>query len=113
MNPVPRGSLAELRSRVAAIEDEAELRHWSRSLASDPRAGARRLADQCLRRARKRAAAIDAVLAAAPAKRARMMSKVDWAKNVSVDGGLPAALASGRLSLTGRCAEDQAGTATG
>lgn len=58
MNPVPCGSLAELRSRVAAIEDEAELRHWSRSLASDPRVGARRLADQCLRRASKRAAAL-------------------------------------------------------
>lgn len=50
-------SLVELRSRVGAVESEAALRRWSRALAGDPRAGARRLGEQCARRARKRGAA--------------------------------------------------------
>jgi ribonuclease HII len=49
--------LASLRARVETVESEGGLRRWSRQLSRDPRAGARRLGEQCARRARKRAAA--------------------------------------------------------
>jgi len=49
--------LAQLRARTESLDSEAALRRWSRVLAEDRRAGARRLGEQCARRARKRAAA--------------------------------------------------------
>jgi len=50
-------SLAELRALVGPVEEEAGLLRWSQLLLRDPRAGARRIGEQCNRRARRRAAA--------------------------------------------------------
>jgi len=87
VNPVAQGSLANLRSRIAGIEDETELRRWSQHLASDPRAGARRLAEQCLRRAGKREAAqrhLSELLERREALRARGVARIAGVDEVGV-----------------------------
>lgn len=87
MKQLTGGSLAALRSRLAGVEDEAELREWSRRLALDPRIGAQRLGESCLRRADKRAAALARLrrlLERREALRARGVARVAGVDEVGV-----------------------------